>query len=392
MRIGIDGACWQNRRGFGRYARSLLTAIFDEPRGHEFVVFVDHDPNPDLLRRCVTPVRVDTNAQVTEAAIAGARRSVVDLWRFRNAVRRQSLDVMYFPAVYSWYPTGGQAPTVITFHDAIAERYPHLVFPDLAGRFMWSAKLWVAARTATQFTTVSCAAREEIVQYLGIPRERIAVMLEAADPRFSPVADPERLTAVRRKLGLSCDARLLLYVGGFAPHKNLIRLIDAFAAAQATPAAQDVHLVFVGDPKGDGFHSNYEEIKARSNGHPSLAGRVFFTGFVSDEDLTAVYSDALAVAMPALSEGFGLPAAEAIACGTPVIATRGGAVEEIVGSAGLFFDPLDIADMARVITAVAQGGEALETVRSACLPRAAQMSWRTCADQMLDLLERVGSR
>lgn len=392
MRIGIDGACWQNRRGFGRYARSLLSAMFDDPRDHEFVVFVDHAPDPALLRPCVTPVRVNTNAQVTAAAVAGARRPVTDLWRFRNAVKNQTLDVMFFPAVYSWYPTGGRAPTVITFHDAIAERYPQLVFPDLAGRFMWSAKLWLAAKTATQFTTVSRAAREEIVQYLRIPRERIAVMLEAADPRFAPVTDRERLKATRQKLGLTPGARMLLYVGGLAPHKNLIRLIDAFAMAQAKTAVQDVHLVFVGDPKGDGFYSHYNEIETRISSHDSLSGKVFFTGYVSDEDLTALYSDALAVAMPALSEGFGLPAAEAIACGTPVIATRGGAVEEIVEGAGFFFDPFDVADMARVITAIAQDREALSRARSACLPRAAQLSWRTCASQMLDLLERVGSR
>jgi glycosyltransferase involved in cell wall biosynthesis len=390
MRIGIDGACWQNRRGFGRYARSLLTAMFAQRRGHEFVVFLDHEPEPELFREGVSVVRVNTDAAVTEAAVAGARRSISDLLRFRRAVMGAVLDVMFFPAVYSWYPTGGRAPTVITFHDAIAERYPHLIFPDLKGRFFWSAKLWLAIQTARQFTTVSNAARDEIVEHLRIPRDRISVMLEAADPHFRPITDLDVRRAVRGQLGLAPEARLLLYVGGFAPHKNLLRLVDAFAMAQASPQLADVHLVFVGDPKGDGFYSHTGEIKARIASHHSLAGRVHFTGYVSDDDLCALYSDALALAMPALSEGFGLPAAEAIACGTPVIATRGGAVAEVVADAGLFFDPLDTREMASVIAAVAQGDETLAKLRAACLPRAAKLSWSHCASQMLDLLESCG--
>ena len=134
--------------------------------------------------------------------------------------------------------------------------------------------------------------------------------------------------------------RLILYVGGLAPHKNLAGLIEGFAKAVSDDALGDVDLVLAGDPKGDGFHSNVEDLHASVKAK-GLGERVHFPGFVPDAILPALYSDALAVAMPAFSEGFGLPAAEAITCGTPVIATKGGAVAEVVGSAGLFFDPHD---------------------------------------------------
>ncbi|MGH7021501.1 MAG: glycosyltransferase family 4 protein, partial [Brevundimonas sp.] len=335
MRIGIDATCWWNRRGFGRFTRQLITAILADSRGHEIHLFVDREPAPEMVRPGVHVVRVETSATVTSAAVAEGRRKLPDMLRLRRAVAATPLDVIYFPAVYSWFPTPARTPTIITFHDAIAEHYASLVFPDRLGRFFWNLKTWLARRTAAGFTTVSEAAREEIVRYLKIPRDRIEVVLEAADPIFARVSDAARLAEMRSRLALPSDHRLLLYVGGLAPHKNLLRLARAFAKAAADPVLDDLSLVFVGDPEGGGFHSNYQELKALVDGDGRLAGRVHFTGFVSDDDLVSLYSAAHVVAMPALSEGFGLPAAEAIACGTPVIATGGGAVAEVVGEAGV---------------------------------------------------------
>jgi glycosyltransferase involved in cell wall biosynthesis len=96
--------------------------------------------------------------------------------------------------------------------------------------------------------------------------------------------------------------------------------------------------------------------------------------------------------MPAFSEGFGLPAAEAIACGTSVIATKDGAVAEVVGEAGLFFDPHDSDDIARAITQVAADATVLERLRQHCLPRSADLSWANSGARMLDLLEAHARR
>src|SRR5690348_10771811 len=133
MRIGIDATCWWNTRGFGRYTRQLLTAMFEEARGHEFHLFIDREPAQAMQRPGVSIVRPETGSTVTTSAVAAGHRSLGDVLAFRRAVRRRPIDVMYFPAVYSYYPTGGRMPVVITFHDAIAERFPQLVFPDLRG-------------------------------------------------------------------------------------------------------------------------------------------------------------------------------------------------------------------------------------------------------------------
>lgn len=390
MRIGIDATCWWNRRGFGRFTRQIITAILADSRGHEIYLFVDREPAPEMIRPDIHVVRVETSATVTSAAVAEGRRKLPDMLRLRQAVAAVPLDVIYFPAVYSWFPTSGSAPTVITFHDAIAEHYASLVFPDRIDRFFWNLKTWLARRTAAGFTTVSEAARDEIVRYLKIPRDRIEVVLEAASPAFARVSDPVVLSEMKSRLVLPPEDRLLVYVGGLAPHKNLPRLAQAFARAVANPGLDDLSLVFVGDPNGAGFHSNYQELKALIEGDARLRGRVHFTGFVSDADLVSLYSAAHVVAMPALSEGFGLPAAEAIACGTPVIATEGGAVAEVVGAAGAFFDPLDIDDMARVIVRTATDEVLMARLRDASLIRASQLSWPAAAEATLKVLERFG--
>lgn len=392
MRIGIDASCWWNRRGFGRFTRELLSAMFAAPRNHEFILFIDQEPDAAMTRAGVRTIRVGTSRTVTESAVAAGSRSLRDIWAFRCAVAAEPLDVMFFPAVYSWFPIPRALPSVVTFHDAIAERYPGLVFPDLRGRLFWTAKVRLASRQSRRIITVSHAARKEIVSHMGIAQERIDVICEAADPRFRPLSDPALRAGARRRAGLPEDVRLIVYVGGFAPHKNLLGLLSGFAKAAMQPGLADVHLAFIGDHGGGGFHSNYEELVARIASEPCLRQRVHFTGFVADDDLVAIYSDALATSMPSFSEGFGLPAMESLACGTPVLASNVGAVPEIVGDAGLFFDPNRPEEIASTIETIAGNAAIREGLRAKALARASLFTWARAADLTYAVLEGCGGR
>ena len=386
LTIGVDATTWWNKRGFGRFTRGQLGAMLAEPQDHRFVLFVDQEPVREMLRPHVEVVRVPTSATVTDSAVADGSRNVGDVLAFRRATFGRPIDIFWFPAVYSWYPINRAIPSVVTFHDAIAERFTGLVMPQLRGRLFWNLKVWLAKRSAKHIATVSEAAREEIIRYLHIPREKISVILEAAEAHFQPVEGKAPRVSARQNLGLPIDRRLILYVGGLAPHKNLAGLIEGYAAAVRNDGLADVDLVLAGDPNGDGFHSNVEELHSRVAKY-GLEQRVHFPGFVPDALLPALYSDAIAVAMPAFSEGFGLPAAEAIACGTPVIATKGGAVAEVVGNAGMFFDPHDTNDIARVIGQVASDKAVLDRLRAECRPRANELSWSHSGAKMLALLE-----
>jgi glycosyltransferase involved in cell wall biosynthesis len=389
MRIGIDATCWWNRRGFGRFTRGLLPAMFSAARGHRFCLFIDQPPEPEMIDPTVQIVEISPSRPLVKSAVAGNRRSLRDVRKLSRAVASEQLDVMFFPAVYSWFPVGTRTPTALILHDAIAEHFPRLVFPDRMGRLFWWLKMRMACRSASQIITVSQTAKREIVQFIGIRPERIEVICEGAGPNFAPVNAAEKRAAARRRAGIPPDDRLLLYVGGMAPHKNLSNLLAGFV--DVAPSLPNLCLAIVGDPAGDGFYSNFEEVKALADADLRLRGRVHFTGFVHDDDLPALYSDALATVLPSFSEGFGLPALESLCCGTPVLASRTGAVAEVVGRAGLTFDPHKPADIGQQIFRIAREPALLAELHCLALERSRNYSWSKAADLTLRCLEHCAT-
>jgi glycosyltransferase involved in cell wall biosynthesis len=387
MRIGIDATCWWSRRGFGRFTRGLLDAMFNAPDGHEFVLFLDRPPEPEMLRPGVSIVQVDVSRTVTVSAVAGGSRSLSDIHAFKRAVAKQALDVMFFPAVYSWFPVKRSLPVVVTLHDAIAERFPELVFPDRKGRMLWALKMRLACWQATRFITVSHAAKREIVEFLRLGPDEIDVITEAADPMFQASGNSEKLSEARARAGLPEDDRMIVYVGGLAPHKNIAGFMQAFARITGQPGVEDLHLVLIGDVEGDGFHSHYQELNELRQTDQRLAGRVHFTGFVSDEDLVTLMAGSVALCLPSFSEGFGLPAIEAMACGIPVLASSAGSLPEVVGDAGLLFDPHDIAAMSAAILDISTNAGLRSELQKRALQRSSQFSWATAAQMVFPVLQ-----
>jgi len=386
MYIGVDGTCWWNRRGFGRFTHGLLRGMFAAPLGHRFCLFVDHPAETEMNHPDVRIVEVCTDRAVTESAVADSRRSVRDVIRFSQAVAAERVELVFFPAVYSWFPVSRGTPNVVTIHDAIAEHWPSLVFPDLKGRLFWILKMRLACSRASRIVTVSHAAKQEIVDYIGVRSERIDVICEGADPCFIPVTAIEPRTDARRCAGIPLEGRLLLYVGGIAPHKNLSGLLAGFS--QAAALVPDLHLAIVGDPAGGGFLSNYHELMVQASSDERLSGRVHFAGFVADGHLAALYSDALATVLPSFSEGFGLPALESLSCGTPVLTSKAGAVAEVIGPAGLVFDPRNPIELGFQIQRIATETGLLTTLRRNALQRAQDFSWSKAAELALTSLER----
>lgn len=391
MRIAVDASSWFNRRGFGRFTRELVTALLQLDTRHRFVLLLDGEQPCGLD---VETVAVRQRRRVTEAAVAEGSRSPVDLLRFTAAVRTVRPDVLFYPAVYSWFPCPPGLPNLLTLHDAIAEHYPGLVFPQLRFRMMWALKLRLARLQATRFLTVSDAARREIHTYMGIHPRRIDLTTEGPKAVFRPMPAVQARERFRQRLGerlsLPPAARYFTYVGGFAPHKNLLGLVDAFARVVAHDAG-DTRLLLVGDIDSSGFHSNLEQIRARLACDPRLAGRVHFTGYVDDETLAAVYGASLALVLPSFSEGFGLPLIEAMACGTPVLAGNAGSMPEIVGEAGLLFDPRSVDAMAACLHQLMDEPAVAEELRRRSLLRASRFSWKQAAALALESIERCAA-
>lgn len=384
MRIGFDGTCLANRRGFGRFARRILSAFAPEALalGHEIVVAIDGPSVADVeLPEGATPLVVGLREAPSTAASSKGRRGVLDMLAMGRAVSRAGLDLMYFPATYSFYPVWNVPRVVVTMHDTLTMEHPKLVFPSWKGRLAWSLKEAVAIRSADRIVTVSETSKRYLMNRLRCGEDRLRVVSEAADPAFAPIADQAAASTALGRYGVSPTARYLLYVGGLSPHKNLPRLVEAFAKA----GGPDDLLVLTGDFH-DVFHTHVPEIR-RAIDRARLGDRVVLTGFVPDEDLAALYGRAYALAFPSLLEGFGLPAVEAMACGCPVAASRAGSLPEVVGDAGVFFDPLDIDDMAAVLHSILADPARRDALAVEALRRASTFDWARSAAALLACFE-----
>ncbi|MDE2509445.1 MAG: glycosyltransferase family 4 protein [Planctomycetota bacterium] len=388
MKIGIDGGCLANKRGFGRFARHALAALARANTSHELVVFVDRPSLaaagvPEGVRRVV----VDVAEAPSRAASSVSRRRFADLFAMSRATARERLDLLYFPASYSYFPPWNVGRVVVTMHDVLAFRHPHLVFTNGRGRLAWRLKEQAAVRRADLIMTVSESARRDLIACFRLDRDRVRAVHEAADAVFRPLERDAACDAALAAAGLAPDAKFLLYVGGLSPHKNLPRLLEAFARA----APPDWLLTLVGD-LGDGFHSHVPALREHV-ARLHLEARVLFTGYLCDEILVHLYNRSIALAQPSLLEGFGLPAVEAMACGAPVLASRAGSLPEVVGDAGIYFNPRDVEAIARAISALRDDPALRDELARRALERARQFDWGRTGRALVEAFEScVGGR
>ena len=204
MRIGVDGACLANRRGFGRFARQVVAALAKANSSHEFVVFVDRPSVASVnVPEGMNTVVVEVSEAPSRAASAAGRRRVGDMLAMGRAVARAGLDVIYFPASYSFFPVWNAGRVVVTMHDTLALAHPEWVFPNWRGRVAWRAKEKAAALWADRIVTVSEAARRDLVAWFRLPADRIRVVSEGPDPVFGPEDAGAMSDAVLRRHGSS---------------------------------------------------------------------------------------------------------------------------------------------------------------------------------------------
>jgi glycosyltransferase involved in cell wall biosynthesis len=292
-------------------------------------------------------------------------------------LRRLPLDACHFTNNVA--PIWGPCPTILTIHDMTLWLFPHYHYRKrlLAMRPI----LPLAARRAAAVITVSQSARADIIRLLGLPADNVHAIYEAPAPIFRPLSPGPALTAVRHRHQL--PDRFLLYVGTIEPRKNLVRLLEAFA--RLTPSFPH-HLLLVGQRgwKDDEVFAAVERLQ--------MAARVRFLGFLPADDLAALYNLAEALVFPSLYEGFGLPVVEAMACGTPVIASNRGALAEVAGGAAEMVNPTDIDSIAAGLERALADPRRRAELRSLGLARAANFRWETTAAQTRAVYERVVGR
>jgi alpha-1,3-rhamnosyl/mannosyltransferase len=262
--------------------------------------------------------------------------------------------------------------TVVTLYDMIPVQQPRGY--SVLARLVFGTAVRLAARAAAQLITISEASARDLESRLGLPPARLTAIPLAADPVFAPQPSAA-VAALRARLGL--PAEYLLYFGSNKPHKNLPRLVQGFLGLEQAPP-----LVVAGH-----WDARFPEAQRLAE---AAGPRVRFLGPVAAGDLPALYSGALLFVFPSLAEGFGLPPLEAMACGAPVVCSQASSLPEVVGDAGLLFDPADTAALQAVLQRALADADLRQDLRRRGLARAALFTWRAAAEQTAAVYARVG--
>jgi glycosyltransferase involved in cell wall biosynthesis len=370
MLIGLDAIpLTEPRAGVGHYTYELARALADASPGDEFeLVYPSTRPEVDLEEAESLPPNLK-GARVGVGAL-GRRWWSAGLPRY--AARR---GYRLFHGTNYDVPLWGGTTRVLTVHDLSLFTHPETHEP----RRVWRARrrLPLMTRAAAAVVTPTEAVRRELCEWLPAHSSKVFAVHEAARECFRPM-DGREAAGVLRGLGVG-GAEFLLAVGTIEPRKNLSTLVRAFEEVLRERPASGLRLVVAG---GRGWLTGpLFELIERS----PIKGRVVLAGYVSDEQLRALYASCAAFVYPSLYEGFGLPPLEAMSCGAPVVAGNTAAVAEVTGGAARLFDPLDADGLARLLLQLLDDDAARRALSEAGLRRAAQFSWAHTARATLDV-------
>jgi glycosyltransferase involved in cell wall biosynthesis len=374
LRVGLNLVFLnEGAGGVGRYAGELVPALLNEGVG--VTAFVSRD----LPRRLTeAPWASDVEwVRFPVAAVGSPVHLVAQLAAIPLLARRRGLDVVHGP-VSLVPPFAPGVATVSTLHDLTW--WHHRDAMPRHSRAVQRTLTPLCVRRADRVITGSETARDDIVQTLDLDPTKVRVVPHGAPEGRTVEPTPE--AEVRARFGLE-GARLVLTVAQVRRYKNMTRLVEALAAL----AAEDVTLVVCGAPSE---HSGELQALAEQLG---VHRRLQLAGWVTDADLEGLYAVAECVALPSLSEGFGLPALEAMSRGVPVACSNASALKEVAGDAARLFDPHDAQDMATAIASLLDDrASAADLVRRG-RERAASFTWeRTARETATVYREARGAR
>lgn len=265
--------------------------------------------------------------------------------------------------------------TVTTIPDIAYEHFPQF-FPASQRAFL-KVLVRESAKKADHIITVSQYSKRDLVETYGIKPEKITVTYEGAGDEFGPRNKDQAKENLRRKYGL--DWPFILYVGRLQARKNLARLVRSYAEIRKTGIEHKLVLAGRLDSLFRPVISLVRDLGLESD--------VVFPGYIDAAELPDLYSAADVFVYPSLYEGFGLPVIEAMACGTPVITSRGSSLEEVAGQAAVLVDALDEESITSALRLVLSDGNLRERLHRAAIQRSHDFSFKNAARQTLSVYE-----
>ncbi|MDT7541208.1 MAG: hypothetical protein QOE33_1112 [Acidobacteriota bacterium] len=366
MRIGLDGIpLTEAKAGIGHYTAELSAELARQSPSDDFELILPDRFEVVVGDRDAAQTPTVSNLRVMRAPSADVR---LRWWSMGLPLYAREHDLALFHGTNYHIPIWDLCPTVVTIHDLSSLLHADTHREELVRRAR--LRLPAMARAATFIITDSDSVRREVCEHLDAEPSRVVAVPLAPRRAFRFVPAHESVE-VRRRLGVEDD--FLLFVGTVEPRKNLATLVRAYAElARATDFT--TQLVIAG---GRGWLSDelFELIKREE-----LTERTLFTGYVTDEELRALYSSCTLSIYPSLYEGFGLPPLEAMSCGAPVVASRIPVLEETCGGgAARLVDPVDHADVALALAELLSDANARAQLSRAGLERAAAYTWERTA-------------
>lgn len=369
QRIAIDYTpAFEQSGGIGRYVRELTAALAVTDRASEYRLFVSGAAAGGL------PAAPAANFRWRPTAISP--RWLARIWqraRLPLPVELFTGKVDLFHATDFVLPyTLAATRTLLTVHDLSFVRVPEAASPPLKAYL--DAVVPRSVARADHILADSAATKDDLIELYGTPADKITVLYSGVDQCFRRLNDRRLLESTRSKYGLA-DVKYILSVGTVQPRKNYSRVIRALAEVQAT--GLDLHYAIAG---GKGWLEDEMRHTIASTGMGDI---VHVLGYVDDEDLPALYSEAQMLLMPSLYEGFGLPVLEAMACGVAVITSKFSSLPEVAGDAAILLDPTDIAALRDAIIAVETDLALHEQMVRKGYRQAEKFTWRRSAAQLL---------
>lgn len=368
MRIAWDGrGLVAPRTGIGWYTYHLLEGFSSIEEDWSGDLLLNRDVDDDFdkrIRRRVIPFPNTVHL-----------RTAWERFLLPRSLRRMNLDVWHSPMTVIPLRTGARV-TVATVHDIAFLLYPEIQPPSY--RKYWTRWTTEACERADRVIAVSESTRRDLIERFPVEPSKISVVHEAADPFMAETAPDKEVSRVVKEHDL--PPRFLLFVGTLEPRKNLSFLLDVYDEAEG----QGIRLppLFVAGGKG-WLQPDIEERIGRS------PGRICRLGYLGRSDLRVLYQKADLVLVPSLYEGFGLQAADAMAAGSPVLASNLSSLPEVVGDGGILLpvdDPIVWVDK---IAELVEDRDSLESWRERAKQQAARFSWKQAARETLEVYEEA---
>jgi len=368
VRIGIDTRKLHDF-GIGTYIRNLLRQLARLDTRSEFVLLCRPDDVDTLTA---------TGPNFRPVALRAGNYTVSEQVALPVALKRAGVTLFHAP--HYVLPPLVACRSVVTIHDCIHLMFPQYL-PNRLAPYYARTFIGLAARRADRVLTVSESSKRDILRFVDIPPERIDVIYNAYDDRFSRAPREEDVERVRERYQL--HGEFVLYAGNVKPHKNVERLIDAFHHVRHR-GLDHLKLVVIGDEL-----TKYAALRRAVHRH-NLHKYVRFLGYLPEDTLAVMYRLAAVFVFPSLYEGFGLPPLEAMASGTPVVTSNVSSLPEVAGDAAVLVNPLESEAIADGIERVLTDRMLNADLRRRGLARARQFSWEASVKRVHEIYAAIG--